>query len=101
MSANYVRTNNIKIGGEYRLNNLSLRFGFSDHGSPLKDNEDFNLVTNSIGIGYSIGNYFLDASYTNSKGKQSYDLYKLSDVSETAELEKDRHRVIVGIGLKF
>ena len=101
MSTNYVRTNNIKIGGEYRTNNLSLRFGYSEHGSPIKDNEDFNLVTNSIGIGYSIGNYFIDASYTNSKGKQNYNLYAVNGVSETAELEKDRHRIVLGIGLKF
>ena len=96
-----MRTNNIKIGGEYRSNNISLRFGYSEHGSPIKDNEDFNLVTNSIGIGYSVGNYFIDASYINSKGKQNYNLYSVNGVSETAELEKDRHRIVLGIGLKF
>ena len=58
MSTNYVRTNNIKIGGEYRTNNLSLDLVIQNMGVPSRTTEDFNLVTNSIGIGYSIGNYF-------------------------------------------
>ncbi|GEQ87258.1 transporter [Patiriisocius marinistellae] len=54
----------IKIGGEYRVKNFSLRGGFRYEESPYA-NEDImsSLSGFSLGLGYNWGRYNIDASY--------------------------------------
>lgn len=58
-------TNDIRVGGEYRLNNVSLRVGYRFANSPYKTQDvigDLNSV--SAGIGYSYGTSRIDFGYT-------------------------------------
>ncbi|MEC4117780.1 outer membrane protein transport protein [Myroides phaeus] len=59
-------TSHIRIGGEYRIKDFSIRGGYRFEQSPYK--KDFkaygDLNSFSTGIGYSFGNSRLDLSYT-------------------------------------
>ena len=57
-------TNEFRVGGEYRLNQVSLRAGFRHTDSPYKDKEILgDLTSYSAGIGYSFGASRLDLGY--------------------------------------
>ena len=61
---NLKATNEFRIGGEYRLNRVSLRAGYRFADSPYKNKEVIgNLTSYSAGIGYSFGVSRLDLGY--------------------------------------
>ena len=71
---------NLRIGGEFRYNNLYLRSGYGYYGKPFKANElnaDLNYRTISGGIGYRMKNIFFDFAYVNYKSSQYNILYQL------------------------
>ena len=68
-------TSTIKIGGETRLNDLSFRAGFRYQQSPFK-NETFkpygDLTSYSLGIGYNMKSFYIDAAYNFSQRDRNY-----------------------------
>ncbi len=65
-----------KVGGEYRLKQLSLRGGYIFEESPYKNKttvDDLNGF--SMGIGYNLGNYSLDFSYSRTEQNREQQLY--------------------------
>lgn len=61
---NLQATNEYRIGGEYRISQVSLRAGFRHVDSPYKNKEILgNLTSYSAGIGYSFGASRLDLGY--------------------------------------
>jgi hypothetical protein len=62
----FKNTVNYRIGGEYKLGNLSLRGGYSFYPSPYKSgyiNEKSNIQQFSGGLGYRSGNISIDLAY--------------------------------------
>ena len=65
---NLTRTYDFKVGGEYRIEKLSVRGGFKTEQSPYKDKKVMgDLYGISSGIGYNWGDTKLDVSYSYSK----------------------------------
>ena len=61
---NLQATNEFRLGGEYRINNVSLRAGYRFADSPYKNKEVMgDLTSYSGGIGYSFGASRLDLGY--------------------------------------
>ncbi|REH01165.1 OmpP1/FadL family transporter [Flavobacterium aquicola] len=57
-------SNEIRVGGEYRIQNLKLRGGYRFEGSPYKDSVTVgDLNSFSGGLGYNFGSIKLDFSY--------------------------------------
>ena len=57
--------NSYRIGGEYRINQLSLRAGYRIEGSPYADESFFgDLTAYSLGVGYRFGNLSFDIAFT-------------------------------------
>ncbi|UAB84562.1 outer membrane protein transport protein [Zunongwangia sp. SCSIO 43204] len=68
----------VKIGGEYRINNWSLRGGYRYDESPYQDGVTMSdLDGYSAGIGYSFGAFKIDAAYTNTQYSESIALYQV------------------------
>lgn len=64
ISRNFQVANTFRLGGEYRLKQLSLRAGYRLENSPYADSTlmgDLNAY--SLGIGYNFGNFNLDLAY--------------------------------------
>ena len=58
----------LRIGGEYRINELSLRAGYRTEQSPYKNaNRIGNLTGFSTGFGYNFGGTKLDLTYSHSE----------------------------------
>ncbi|KDN53702.1 OmpP1/FadL family transporter [Flavobacterium seoulense] len=62
------RASEIRIGGEYKIERLSLRAGYRFEGSPYKDKKTVgNLNGYSTGLGYNFGGTRIDVSYMYAK----------------------------------
>lgn len=66
----------LRIGGEYRIKQFSLRAGFRNEQSPYKNGRtigDLNAI--SGGIGYNFGDTRVDLSYTNAQRDYEQSMY--------------------------
>lgn len=92
---------NAKIGGEGRLNpNLYLRAGYSYLANPERG---ISGATNVIsgGLGYRVGNFYVDATYQNVSRKQTIFPYEIATASPAADLKWNNDNVFVTLGLRF
>ena len=72
----YKETSNIRIGTEWRVQNLAFRAGYAINGSPFGfDKEDLKTTSYSCGFGYTYHRFTLDLAYVLSQRKNSYELY--------------------------
>ncbi|MFO8235872.1 MAG: hypothetical protein R6U04_10770 [Bacteroidales bacterium] len=98
--------NNIRIGGEYRLDKLYFRGGYALYQTPYNDqNADLKKDKNiySGGIGYREGGFFIDASFQRSmvtENKALYEsIYNLQD--QATKIENNFDKFIITIGLRM
>jgi len=97
---------NLRVGGEYRLNNLYLRSGYGYYGKPFKSNEqnaDLNYRTLSGGVGFRARNISFDFAYVNYKSMQYNYLYQLPDDFPSAgyNLTTTKNTFSFTLGCKF
>ncbi len=61
----------IRVGTEYRINDLSIRGGYRFAEDPYKD-LDGDYSTYSVGLGYNFGNIYLDGAYDHTDGNTEF-----------------------------
>jgi hypothetical protein len=105
ISATYQGAVNLKVGAEYMITpQFMIRGGYNHSGNPYK-NLDYSAQTISGGLGYRIGNYYIDATYQN--WRQKYDTFPYSlpadyEVSTPiANVTNTRNNVFLTFGAKF
>jgi len=77
----------IKVGGEYRWNQLSFRGGYIFEESPYKNNTTIDDLNGfSMGMGYNLGNYSLDFSYSRTQQEREQQLYAIG-LTNAASIE--------------
>ncbi len=94
-------TSSIKVGGEYRIKELSLRGGMQYEGSPYKNKETVGDLNGfSLGIGYNFGGYNFDFAYARAQQNSQRQLYDVG-LTSTADIETTFNNFIftLGIGL--
>lgn len=93
--------NTYRIGGEYRIEQVSLRAGYRFEESPYIDNTILGDLTGySGGIGYSFGPNRLDLAYSRTEQDTS-ELFFDSGVSNAALVQRINTNVSLGYTLKF
>lgn len=91
----------IRLGGEYRINQLSLRGGFRHEQSPYKDtNIVGNLTGFSLGLGYNFGNYNIDISYARAEQDSREQLYNIG-LTNAATVNKASNNLVFTFGLSI
>ena len=86
-----------RIGGEYRLENWSLRGGYRFEESPYENKTTLgDLNGYSLGLGYSFGNIKLDLAYDNSSRTDNPQLYQVG-LTNLANIERDFSSVILSL----
>jgi long-subunit fatty acid transport protein len=98
--------NNIRIGGEVKLGQFYVRGGYALYQSPYNDSFDFLQSGTQIysgGLGYREGNFFVDATFMRSiTDRQRYQYGSVFGINnERTELEMQRDKIIVTVGLRF
>lgn len=98
--------NNLRAGGEIRLNNVYFRTGYSYYGKAFKqgeDNENLDYTAFSFGTGFREKNISIDFAYTHNKYSQKYYLYPLDNSFEpaVANLNSTQNMFTLTFGYKF
>jgi len=105
----------LNLGAEWRLDEFSLRAGYSYEQSPfsnLSDTFDQENPSNftlgvgdssgySMGIGYDFGNFKIDIAYDQTQQTDFYDIYQKFDFINSAEQEKRDDKVLATLTLKL
>ncbi|HRN98060.1 MAG TPA: transporter, partial [Flavobacterium sp.] len=88
-----------RIGGEYRIKNVSLRAGYRNEQSPYKNGNTIgDLNAFSGGFGYNFGNTRLDLSYTHARRYYNQPMYSAGFVNAPAIRETSNN---ISLGLVF
>ncbi|PHS05475.1 MAG: aromatic hydrocarbon degradation protein [Kordia sp.] len=78
ISTSLAGTSSFNLGGEYRIQNWSMRAGYRFEESPYKNKVLMdNLTGYSLGFGYNFGRSKLDFSYNQTNQKRSHQLYDI------------------------
>ena len=81
----------IKIGGEYRINRMSLRGGYQYEESPYNNSTAREDLTGySGGFGFYLGSYSLDFSYSRIQQKGALQLYNVG-LTDSASINNIRN----------
>lgn len=93
-------TGEIRIGTEWRFNNLSLRGGYNFEKDPYSDalNSD-HKETLSLGAGLRFRGGKVDVSYQNSSRTAPYDYYAQYSEVDAAELSIDNSKLTISLVL--
>jgi hypothetical protein len=100
----YKPTLNYSIGGEYRMNAVALRLGFSQQGNPLRrpDDLDRSVTYITTGIGTRTDTYFFDVALVNGRFEDSFSPYNLNKNTQPRAVVKNTFtNVICSVGMFF
>jgi hypothetical protein len=101
----YQKTNNKKIGIEWRVQGLSFRTGYAVFGNPFTNelnNGEKEYI--SSGIGFQKGAYFFDIALINCLTEGNYIIYNdptLLNPAQTAEITQSKKSIIISCNYKF
>ncbi|MCX2451667.1 outer membrane protein transport protein [Pedobacter sp. PLR] len=105
ISDNYQSAVNYRIGAEYKVDNaVSLRAGYGNNGTAIKNDTKsyFGTEYYTGGVGYRVGNYYLDLAYQRIQGNVDLDGYFLNNGSEpVANIKTSRDNVFLTFGVRF
>jgi hypothetical protein len=106
---NYKAAVNLRVGGEYKINNLMLRAGYNRSGSPFQA-QDVTADILSAGIGLRSSMIYVDLTYQNASVNTTNTPYVISSdyadygstgAGETATLKNTRNNVFLTVGARF
>ncbi len=104
IARNFVKANNLRIGGEFRLPPFLVRGGYATYPTPFQK----GLVTDhsgknsySLGVGYRGKSFFMDLAYSSSSWPADHYLYSPDIVGEPAKLDKRLERIVLTGGFRF
>ena len=103
IQAKYRATSNIRIGTEWRLNQLAFRAGYALYDSPFKTGvNDAQRSTLSFGLGFREKTFFIDVAYAYTKQSEDYYFYDPS-VVKLSPVKNDMtgSNIMLTIGFKY
>ncbi|GAA4102759.1 hypothetical protein [Mucilaginibacter panaciglaebae] len=91
---------NAHAGAEIKIiDTFFLRGGYGIQGTSLKDGTNTRMLTG--GLGYHLGNYYIDAAYMNLKGSQNVTQYDIGNNTPKAAVNASNNNFFLTIGLKY
>lgn len=97
VSDNMKAASTYKVGGEYRVNNLSLRAGYRFEESPFQnENTVGDLTGYSGGLGYSFGSFNVDLAYSNATYKEGLPIYN-TGLTDPVNIDRDLSKVVLSL----
>ncbi len=101
----YQKTNNKKIGFEWKVKDISFRTGYAIFGNPFNNSLN-NLEKEyiSTGIGFQKGAYFFDIALINRLSEGEYIVYNdqnLTNYVQSADIIQSKKSLIISCNYKF
>ena len=101
INASLTGASTYKIGGEYRIDNVSLRAGYRYEESPYENKELMDDLNGfSLGTGYNFGNYYFDFSYVWTERERQQQLYNIG-LTNSASVNTINSSIAFTFGLKL
>ncbi len=101
IEANLKSTSAYRIGGEYRIKNLSLRGGYRFEESPYENELTIGDLTGfSLGLGYNFGSTTLDLAFDQAKQEMNPQLYSVG-LTDTALVDNTNTNVTLTVAFKL
>ncbi len=101
----YKSTFNIRIGGEYRLNNYRIRGGYSLMPDPFKSSQNGvnrSIASFSAGGGYRTAKFYVDLAVIYATGENSYRPYQLNyPLDPLVTYTRKSTTVMITVGFPF
>ncbi|MEQ7801067.1 hypothetical protein ABDJ41_14790 [Pedobacter sp. ASV1-7] len=99
----YTSAVNYRVGGEYKINDLSLRAGYGLNGSPVKDDTKkiFDTQYFTGGLGYRINEYYFDIAYQHVQSENRFSPYMLNGAEPVAAIKNSNNNVFLTFGVRF
>lgn len=95
----YRSQRNLRIGGEVRLDPITLRAGYANYGSPFHTSiNDGSRQSYSLGLGLRDDDYFMDFAYVMTVYNEDYYLYSGAD---RTSIEGLHNQFMFTIGFKY
>lgn len=95
---------NLKAGGEYRLGKFSVRAGGGYYPGPFATgelNRDTNHTEFTAGFGYRDNNVFIDLGFSGITHGEKYVTYEYGNVSNIANLDSFKYRLLMSFGIRL
>ncbi len=101
ISNNLKGSSSVRVGGEYRINELSLRGGFRYEESPYQDKTTVGDLTGfSLGLGYDFGDYNFDIAYSRAQQDRNQQLYS-TGLTSVAAIDTTFNNIIFTLGFSL
>jgi hypothetical protein len=99
----YRNTVNLRVGGEFRIEEFRLRAGYNYTSNPYATGTSRDAITAiSGGIGYRVREYFVDLAIVNRSSNQFYSPYSLSSGTQpVVDVANRRNSAIITVGFNF
>lgn len=92
----------IKVGGEYRIKQLSLRGGFIFEESPYQNQDILSDLNGfSLGLGYNFGSFKLDLAYARSEQDRLEQFYPNSAFNNASSIKTSENFFTVSTNFAF
>lgn len=94
---------NLRIGGEFKINDFAVRAGYAFYPSPYRKefpNKDAHTSQISVGGGYRSGNFSLDMAYLHTMRTEKYKFYDMDNLSPV-ETKLNDGKFLVTLGFRF
>ncbi|WP_040282549.1 OmpP1/FadL family transporter [Psychroserpens damuponensis] len=93
--------NTYRVGGEYKIKQVSLRGGYRFEESPYKDDSFYGDLTGfSLGLGYNFGNTKLDLTYDHAQRTVNNELYSVG-LTDAATLDTNNSNITLTLGFNL
>ena len=101
ISNNLKGASSIKVGGEYRIKEFSLRGGMQYEESPYENETTVGDLSGfSLGIGYDFGEYNFDLAYSRLQQDRNQQLYDVG-LTSTSMVESTFNNIIFSLGINL
>lgn len=101
MSTTLKNASTYRIGGEYRIQQLSLRAGYRFEESPYENDSFYgNLNGYSFGLGYNFGNVKLDVAYDRAQRDYNHQLYAVG-LTDAAQIDSKNSNFTLTLGFSL
>lgn len=102
MSNQLTTASTIKVGGELRLNQVSLRAGYRFEESPYKNKNTLSDLNGySLGLGYNFGGFRMDVAFDQAKQSSEYRLYNNSGFPSSASIDSRLSNVTLSVAFNL